>query len=249
MIWGYPYFLETPICFFPKNISFYKFRPRGRSLVFGGLGGGRDILRSRCWLRVAGKLADRSVMLVCDRHIEGMVEEVFFDLTRNNTQNVFSWRYIYVYIYVYDYIYIHLFIVMMTGLQFPHHAIPVGRCGWLNMYPFKSWSFLVTVTSFLEVPWVLIEILSMIFFSICRGEFITRKSYLSTSNSRLLDCGWKVEHVANVKINRKSLTRIGNNERSFPLKSFMKTTIQVNYSVFLIKEVWPTSSLGLTSTF
>ena len=165
------------------------------------------------------------------------------------TKCIFMAIHICIYICVWLYIYIHLFIVMMTGLQFPHHAIPVGRCGWLNMYPFKSWSFLVTVTSFLEVPWVLIEILSMIFFSICRGEFITRKSYLSTSNSRLLDCGWKVEHVANVKINRKSLTRIGNNERSFPLKSFMKTTIQVNYSVFLIKEVWPTSSLGLTSTF
>ena len=135
MIWGYPYFWKHPFVFFPKTFHSTNFGlavERGRSLVFGGLGGGRDILRSRCWLRVAGKLADRSVMLVCDRHIEGMVEEVFLDMTRNNTQNVFSWRYIYVYIYICIMcmiIYIHLFIVMMTRLQFPHHAIPVGRCG------------------------------------------------------------------------------------------------------------------------
>ena len=122
---------------------------------------------------------------------------------------------------------------------------PVGGCEWPNMYIFKSWSFVGTVTSFLEALRVLIEILSIICFfcSICRGEFITRKLYIyiyiCPHPSQV--CSIVVGRFQILQVwqnNLESPTRIGNNERSFPLKKFHDDHISGKlFHVCFIKQV------------
>ena len=126
----------------------------------------------------------------------------------------------------------------------------VGGCEWPNMYIFKSWSFVGTVTSFLEALRVLIEILSIICFfcSICRGEFITRKLciyiYISVhiqvkfarlwlEGSKFCKCGKTIWSP------RPELETM---REAFPWKSFMTTTFQVNSSMFVLSNKWPTGS-------
>ena len=72
------------------------------------------------------------------------------------------------------------------------------------------------------------------------GEFITRKSYLSTSKSRYLIVVGRFQILQVWENNLESPTRIGNNERSFPLNKFHDDHILGKLFHVFLSNKWPT---------